>query len=70
MEKFKELLKRSFYLYVKKKWLKEIDKAVDRYNKAKSRAESEQYVMIKLIEEYKKIYHEDLRGKDCGRADP
>ena len=61
MEKLKQLLKESFELFVKKRWLKEIDRAVDRYKKAYAKATREHYVMNKLIEEYKKIYGEDLR---------
>jgi hypothetical protein len=61
MDKFKELMKRSFALWVKKRWLKEIDRAIDRYKKTYAKATREQYVMNKLIEEYKKIYGEDLR---------
>lgn len=61
MDKFKELLKQSFDLWVKKRWLKEIDIAVDRYKKAYVKANREHYVMNKLIEDYKKIYGEDLR---------
>jgi hypothetical protein len=61
MQKLKELIKQSFALYVKKKWLKEIDKAVDRYKKASNKAARERYVFNKLVEEYEKIYGEDLR---------
>jgi hypothetical protein len=61
MQKLKELIKQSFELSVKKRWLKEIDRAVDRYKKAYAKATREHYVMNKLIEEYKKIYGEDLR---------
>jgi hypothetical protein len=61
MEKLKQLIKESFELSVKKRWLKEIDRAVDRYKKAYAKATREHYVMNKLIEEYKKIYGEDLR---------
>lgn len=61
MYKFSDLLKRTFELWVKKNWLKEIDRAVDRYKKAYAKATREHYVMNKLIEEYNKIYNEDLR---------
>lgn len=61
MQKLKELTKRSFELWVKKRWLKEIDRAIDRYKKTYAKATREHYVMNKLIEEYKKIYGEDLR---------
>jgi hypothetical protein len=61
MEKLKQLIKESFELSVKKRWLKEIDRAIDRYKKTYAKATREHYVMSKLIEEYKKIYSEDLR---------
>jgi hypothetical protein len=61
MQKLKELIKQSFELWVKKRWLKEIDRAIDRYKKTYAKATREHYVMNKLIEEYKKIYGEDLR---------
>jgi hypothetical protein len=61
MQKFKELLKQSFDLWVKKRWLKEIDRAVDRYKKAHDKATRERYVLNKLLEEYKKTYGEELR---------
>ena len=61
MSMFNDLLKRTFELWVKKRWLKEIDRAVDRYKKAYAKANREHYVMNKLIEEYNKIYGEDLR---------
>jgi hypothetical protein len=60
MDKFKELMKRSFDLWVKKRWLKEIDRAIDKYKKTYAKATREHYVMKKLNEEYKKIYGEDL----------
>ena len=56
-----ELLKRSFDLFVKKRWLKTIDKECDKYNKIKGKLYRQQYVVNALIKEYKKIYGEDLR---------
>ena len=70
MEKVKELFKRSFELWVKKRWLNEINKSVDRYNKYKDKAAREQYVLNSLIKEYNKIYHEDFGGEKHGRTDP
>lgn len=61
MNKFKELLKRTFELWVKKCWLKEIDRAVDRYKKTHDKATRERYVVNRLLEEYKKLYGEELR---------
>lgn len=56
-----ELLKQSFELFVKNRWLKTIDKECDKYNKIKSKLSCQQYVVNSLLEEYKKIYGEDLR---------
>ena len=64
-----ELLKRTFELLVKKRWLKTIDKECDKYNKIKSKLSRQQYVVNALLERYKEIYGEDLctpkeRGED------
>ena len=56
-----ELLKRSFELFVKKRWLKIIDKECDKYNKIKGKLSRQQYVVNSLLAEYNKIYGEDLR---------
>ena len=55
-----ELLKRSFELFVKKRWLKIIDKECNKYNKIKSKLYRQQYVVNSLLAEYKKKYEEDL----------
>ena len=55
-----ELLKRTFELLVKKRWLKTIDKECDKYNKIKSKLSRQQYVVNALLERYKEIYGEDL----------
>lgn len=56
-----ELLKQSFELFVKKRWLKTIDKECDKYKKMKSKLFRQQYVVNSLLAEYKKKYGEDLR---------
>ena len=56
-----ELLKKSFELFVKNRWLKTIDKECDKYNKIKSKLYRQQYVVNSLLAEYKKKYGEDLR---------
>jgi hypothetical protein len=63
MSIIKDLLKRSFELWVKKRWLKEIDRAVESYKKAQAKAKREYYVMNKLIEEYNKLYSNTLERK-------
>ena len=51
-----ELLKQSFELFVKKRWLKTIDKECDKYNKIKSKLSRQQYV-VNCAREYKKCYN-------------
>ena len=58
MEKFKDLLKRSFDLWVKKRWLKEIDKMIKSYKKFSDRASRDLYVMNTLIKRYNELYPE------------
>lgn len=57
----RELLKQSFELFVKNRWLKTIDKECNKYNKTKSKLSRQQYVVNSLLAEYKKKYGEDLR---------
>ena len=56
-----ELLKRSFELFIKRKWLKTIEKEIDKYNKIKHKFYRQRYVVNSLLEEYKEIYGENLR---------
>ena len=56
-----ELLKQSFELFVKTRWLKSIDKECDKYNKIRRKLSRQQYVINSLLVEYKKKYGEDLR---------
>jgi hypothetical protein len=56
----RELLKRSFELFVKNRWLKTIDKECDKYDKIKSELFCQLYVVNALLAKYKKIYGEDL----------
>lgn len=56
-----ELLKQSFELFVKKRWLKTIQKEIDRHNKIKHKLSRQQYIVNALLERYKEIYNEDLR---------
>ena len=56
-----ELLKQSFELFIKNRWLKTIDKECDKYNKIKNKLSRQQYVVNSLLTEYKKRYGEDLR---------
>ena len=55
-----ELLKHTFELFVKKRWLKTIDKEIEKYNKIKSKLFRQQHVVNSLLERYKESYGEDL----------
>jgi hypothetical protein len=69
MEKLKDLLKRSFDLLVKKRWLKEINRAVDRYNKSRDRLQADTHVLTELIKRYNEIYSKDpLQVKHINRC--
>jgi ribosomal protein S27AE len=59
MEKLKQLIKESFELFVKKRWLKEIDRALKNYNKFSDRASREHYIMLALIKKYNELYPAD-----------
>ena len=69
MSMFNDLLKRTFELWVKKHWLKEIKRAEDRYRKAKTKATYEHYVLTTLIKEYNNIYNDNLWRDNSGRVD-
>ena len=60
----RELLKRRFEYWCEKRWLKEIDRAFDRYQKAKSKVNRELYVMNALIKRYNELYDQNLWVKD------
>ena len=64
MAELKRLIKKSFELSVKMRWLKTISKETDKYNKIREKADRQQYVVNALIKEYMEIYGEDLRIKE------
>lgn len=55
------MLKRTFDLLVKIRWLKTIDKECNKYTKLKKKLSAQQFIVNALIEAYSKIYGEDLR---------
>lgn len=73
MEKLKQLIKESFDLWVRSRWLKEIDRAANRLKKAQAKVSTEQYAIKALIQRYNEIYDDPIfvGGKytDEGRAD-
>lgn len=56
----KELFKQSFELWRKKRWLKAIDKEIDRYNHLYQKTKRQHYVLSKMINRFNEIYGEDL----------
>ena len=67
MDKLIELLKRTFEIWCKKRWLKEIDRALDRYNKTKCKANREYRVIKALVERYNEIYNENIWRAKVGK---
>ena len=56
----KELLKQSFELWCKKRWLKAIDKQINKYDHLRQKMERQYYVLSAMINRYNEIYGEDL----------
>ena len=56
----KELLKQYFELCCKKRWLKAIDKEVDRYNNLYNKTKRQRHILSTMINRYNEIYGEDL----------
>ena len=63
MEKLKQLIKESFELSVKMRWLKEINRATERYKKTYAKACREHSVMQALIKRYNELYKDNLGAK-------
>lgn len=59
-EKLVDLLRHSFEIFVKKRWLKEIDRAIDDYQKIQRKANRKYYVMNVLIKRYNELYNDNL----------
>ena len=56
----RELLKRRFELSVKMRWIKEINKVVDKRNKAYKKYTKESLVLDDLLKEFNKKYPNDV----------
>ena len=72
MKEIKRLIKETFDLWIKMRWLKEVNKAADKYIKTKEKVDKRHkkdqeklnryaYVVNTMIQEYKNRYGEDLR---------
>ena len=56
----KELLKQSFELWCKKRWLKAIDKQINKYDNLRQKMERQYHVLREMINRYNEIYGDDL----------
>ena len=71
MEKFKALLKRSLDLWVKKRWLKEIDRVVNNCNKSRDKLQRDTCVLAVLINRYNELYPDrPFKAKSAKQAEP
>lgn len=62
MSQLKELVKEAFELTVRMRWLKTINKAIKKRDNTLEKFKRQNYVVTKLVEEYKKRYPNDLTG--------
>ena len=56
----KELLKQSFELWCKKRWLKAIDKQINKYEHLRQKMDRQYYVLSAMINRYNEIYGDNL----------
>lgn len=57
----KELIKETFEIMVKLRWLKTIDKEVDKYNKLNNKANRQAAVVNELVKKYNSIYGDNIK---------
>lgn len=62
----KKLLKETFNLWVKMRWLKTIDKETNKYNKIEAKRKRQAHIIHSLLEEYTKIYGNSCRKEEIG----
>ena len=61
------LLKRTFAIWVERRWLKEINTAIDDYTKAQDTADRKYYVLKTLVDAYNERYDKNLWRAEDGR---
>ena len=57
----KELLKQYFKLLCKERWLKAIDKQINKYDHLRQKMDRQYYVLSEMINRYNEIYGDDLK---------
>lgn len=55
----KELIKTSFELFCKKRWLKAIDKEIRKCNKLSAEHGRHKHILDRLVERYNELYDDD-----------
>ena len=63
MSELKAMIKQSFELFVRRRWLAEIDKVIKDYEKTNRKLLRQKYVLKELLLEYERRYHEDKGGE-------
>ena len=63
MKELKELLKRTFEIWRKMRWLKMIDREADEMRKLAEKWNRKQYVVKELVREYNERYGDSLTIK-------
>lgn len=55
------VIKEGWLLFIKKRWLKEIEKEVDKYNKVNEEQKIRSQIINELVKAYNKRFNDDLR---------
>ena len=68
MAELKDLIKEGWLLFIKKRWLKEINKELDKFHKVNSEQSIRLQVISELLKAYNEKFNENLRmvGKNDG----
>ena len=61
MEELLKLLKQYFELCRKERWLKAIDKQINKYDHLRQKMDRQYYVLSAMINHYNEIYGDDLK---------
>lgn len=60
----KKLIKERFELFCRMRWLKAIDKEVDKYNYLTSKLNRQKYIIRAMMNRYNELYEGDLRVEE------
>ena len=64
MKELIAMLKRSHEIFVKTRWLKMINKEIDKYRKLYEKAQQQHFIMNAVVKEYEEKFGEVLRRKE------